>query len=180
MDGYRLRHQVRAWAATRGPHPALVRAGRSLTYAELDARADRFAAGMCAVGLEPGDRVALLLANASETFEALLGCARAGLVAVPLNWRLAPGELAEVARDARARATVVEERTAHLAPSLSVPGTSRLDLTLGAGYEHWLASATGRLPELADDPDRVVLQVYTSGTSGWPKGVLLTDGNLAT
>jgi long-chain acyl-CoA synthetase len=180
VEPYRLRHQVREHAASQGQHPALVRVGSSLTYAELDVRADRFAAGLVAAGLQPGDRVALLLANATETFEALLGCARAGLVAVPLNWRLAPEELAEVARDARPRATVVEVRTAHLAPSLAAPGTSRLDLTLGEDYEQWLAVAEGGLPELADDPDRVVLQVYTSGTSGRPKGVLLTDANLAT
>ena len=177
---YRLRHQVRDWAISQGQHPAFVRAGRSLTYAELDQRADRFAAGLAAAGLRQGDRVALLLANAIETFEGLLGCARAGLVAVPMNWRLAPEELAEVARDARPRATVVDERTTHLAPSLAAPGTSRLDLTLGEDYERWLATADAAVPELRDDPDRVVLQVYTSGTSGRPKGVLLTDRNLAT
>lgn len=180
MNPYRLRHQVRDWATSQGQHPAFVRAGRSLTYAELDARADQFAAGLGAAGLQPGDRVALLLANATETFEALVGCARAGLVAVPLNWRLAPDELAEVTRDARPRATVIEARTAHLAPALASPGTSCLDLTLGQDYERWLATAEGELPELADDPERVVLQVYTSGTSGRPKGVLLTDANLAT
>ncbi len=180
MDPYRLRHQVRDWATSQGQHPAFVRVGRSLTYAELDERADRFAAGLCAAGLQPGDRVALLLANAPETFEALLGCARAGVVAVPLNWRLAPEELAEVARDARPRATVIEARTASLAPALAAPGTSCLDLALGEDYEQWLVTTKGELPELPDDPDRVVLQVYTSGTSGRPKGVLLTDGNLAT
>ena len=180
MHPYRLRHQVRAWATSQGQHAAFVRVGLQLSYADLDERADRFAAGMCAAGLRPGDRVALLLANATETFEALVGCARAGLVAVPLNWRLAPDELAEVSRDALPRATVIESRTAPLAPALAAPGTSRLDLTLGEDYERWLATADGTIPELPDDPDRVVLQVYTSGTSGRPKGVLLTDANLAT
>ena len=109
-----------------------------------------------------------------------MGCARVGLVAVPLNWRLAPDELAEVSRDALPRATVIESRTAPSRQPLAAPGTSRLDLTLGEDYERWLATADGTIPELPDDPDRVVLQVYTSGTSGRPKGVLLTDANLAT
>lgn len=181
MSTYRLRDQARDWARDRPDHPAFVRLGHVQTFAELDDRAERFARGLVAAGLEPGDRVAVLLANATETFEALLGCARAGLVAVPLNWRLAPGELTEVVADAAPRATLVEDRTAHLLPALrAVPG-SRLDLRLGPDYESWLsAHGAGSLPELVDDLDRVVLQVYTSGTSGRPKGVLLTDRNLGT
>lgn len=180
-EPYRLRDQARDWARSRPHHPAFVRGWRVQTFAELDDRADRVARGLVAAGLRPGDRVALLLANAVETFEALLGCARAGLVAVPLNWRLAPAELNEVAADAAPRATLVEPRTAHLFPALrAVPG-SLVDLELGPTYEAWLAAAPRvDLPALPEDPDRVVLQVYTSGTSGRPKGVLLTDRNLGT
>jgi long-chain acyl-CoA synthetase len=183
MVDYRLRDQARGWARTQPDHPAIVRTGLTLTFAELDDRADRFARGMVAAGLEPGDRVALLLANAGETFEAVLGCARAGLVVVPLNWRLSPAELTEVVADAAPCATLTEDSTRHLAPALrAVPG-SRLDLALGPGYERWLAEPGHDpvdLPDLPEDPDRVVLQVYTSGTSGRPKGVLLTDRNLGT
>ena len=182
MTDYRLRDQARDWARTRPDHPAVVRDGRALSFADLDDRADRFARGMVAAGLRPGDRVGLLLANAGETFEALVGCARAGLVAVPLNWRLAPAELAEVIADAGLRATVADDRTRHLAPVLR--GTaSRCDLELGPAYERWLAEPGHlevALPYLCHDPDRVVLQVYTSGTSGRPKGVLLTYRNLGT
>ena len=182
MGTYSLRSQAREWGWSQPEHPAFVRGGRTLTFAELDDRAQRFAAGLAAAGIRPGDRVAVLLSNALETFEAILGCARAGAVAVPLNWRLSESELTEVVADAAPRATLVEPATAHLAPALAAGADSVLDLEVGTDYEHWLAASapTTPLPAMDDDPDRVVLQVYTSGTSGRPKGVLLTDGNLAT
>src|SRR5919199_3279183 len=84
--------------------PAFVRHGRALSFAGLDDAATRFAAGALAAGLRPGDRVLLLVPNALETFGLLIGCARAGLVAVPVNWRLAPAEVAAGAADAGAGA----------------------------------------------------------------------------
>lgn len=176
---YRLRDQGRHVPVGLRDRPAFVHRGRALTFAQLDDRADRVAAGLLAAGLVPGDRVALLLANAPETFELLVGCARAGLVAVPMNWRLAPAELAVVVADAAPRATVTDATTWHSRDVLAT-ATPLAALELGETYEAWLAAApdAATVPPLDDDPDRVVLQVYTSGTSGRPKGVLLTDGNL--
>lgn len=177
---YRLRDQGRHVGVGLLDRPAFVHRDRSLTFAQLDARAERVAAGLLAAGLVPGDRVALLLANAPETFELLVGCARAGLVAVPMNWRLAPAELAVVVADAAPRAAFTDATTRRSRDVLAA-AEPRVALELGEGYEAWLAAtaaAGATVPPLVDDPDRVVLQVYTSGTSGRPKGVLLTDGNL--
>jgi long-chain acyl-CoA synthetase len=175
--GYLLADQP-AVPAERRDRPAFLRLGLAISFAELDERAGRVAAGFHAAGLRPGDRVLLLIPNALETFELLVGCARAGLVAVPVNWRLAPGELAVVAADAGARAVVVVPDLAHLLWAVVDSGVPVL--TLGGSYESWLADAPPVRPAVAPRPDDVVLQVYTSGTSGRPKGVLLTNRNLAT
>ncbi|WP_167762295.1 AMP-binding protein [Blastococcus sp. CT_GayMR20] len=174
---YRLADQPSVPAGHRR-RPAFVHRGRAVTFADLDDAASRFAAASRAAGLRPGDRVLLLAPNAIETFEVLIGCARAGLVTVPVNWRLAPGELAAVAADAGARLVVADPSLAHLMWAVVDSGVEVL--TLGSRYEAWLADAPAGAPAVPSSPDDVVLQVYTSGTSGRPKGVLLTDGNLAT
>jgi long-chain acyl-CoA synthetase len=157
---------------------AFVHRDRAVTFAQLDDAATRFAAAAHAAGLRPGDRVLLLAPNAIETFEVLVGCARAGLVAVPVNWRLSPSELAAVAADAGARLVVVDRSLAHLLWAVVDSGVPLL--TLGPQFEQWLADAPARRPAVEHRPDDIVLQVYTSGTSGRPKGVLLTNRNLAT
>jgi acyl-CoA synthetase (AMP-forming)/AMP-acid ligase II len=158
---------------------AFVQHGHPRTFRELDDRANRFASAARSAGLVPGDRVLLLMPNAPETFELLIGCARAGLVAVPVNWRLAPDEIAAVAADAGARAVVVDRTLELLLPALLSTVSPKLMLTLGTTYDACLAAVGTTLPEVLSDDDTVVLQVYTSGTSGRPKGVLLTNGNLA-
>ena len=177
MSSYLLADQPSVPAGHRG-RPAFVHGGRAVTFAELDDAASRFASAARAAGLRPGDRVLLLAPNAIETFEVLIGCARAGLVTVPVNWRLAPDELAGVAADAGARLVVVDPSLAHLVWAVVDSGVEVL--TLGSAYAGWLADAPAQRPTVASSPDDVVLQVYTSGTSGRPKGVLLTNGNLAT
>ena len=158
--------------------PAFVHRGRAVTFAELDDAATRFAAAASAAGLRLGDRVLLLAPNAIETFPVLIGCARAGLVAVPVNWRLSPGELAAVAADAGARLILVDPSLTHLV--WAVVDSAVSVLSLGEPFDAWLADAPAQRPAIAHRPEDVVLQVYTSGTSGRPKGVLLTNGNLAT
>lgn len=179
-SAYRLSDELRGLAAEDAGRAALVHAGRTLTFAEVSDRADRVAVGLLAAGLVPGDRIGLLLPNGPEHAELLIGCARAGLVAVPLNWRLSPEELAGVVADAGARAFVVDPSTSALHEALGAAGDPLLVVTRGEEYESWLAAAPALAPPaLSPDAERVVLQVYTSGTSGRPKGVLLTDANLA-
>ena len=167
---------------------ALSTAARTVTFGELDDRADRVAAGLRAAGLVPADRVLALLPNGPEIFELLIGCARAGLVLVPMNWRLAPDELAGVAADAGAAALFVHATFDGVAgPLAAACRAPALQVRIGdAGpdgpvdYEHWIsrqpASQTRGWDAAAGD---VVLQVYTSGTTAAPKGVLLTHDNLA-
>ncbi|UOY01810.1 AMP-binding protein [Blastococcus sp. PRF04-17] len=177
MNPYLLADQPAVPAGHRD-RAAFVHRDRAITFAELDDAATRFAAAAHAAGLRPGDRVLLLAPNALETFVVLVGCARAGLVTVPVNWRLSPGELAAVAADAGARLVVVDRSLAHLLWAVVDSGVPLL--TLGEQFDQWLADAPARRAVVEHRPDDVVLQVYTSGTSGRPKGVLLTNRNLAT
>jgi long-chain acyl-CoA synthetase len=167
------------WLGGRPDDVALVADGRTLTFGQLDERADRVAAGLLAAGCRPGDRLLALLPSGTEVYELLLGCARAGLVFVPLNWRLTVDELLPIARNAGAAALVVGEAFAATGKRLAAETAGRLVLKLD-DFDYWVARQYRGFPRREAHARDVVLQVYTSGTSGVPKGVLLTDGNLAT
>jgi long-chain acyl-CoA synthetase len=142
--------------------------------AGLNDRGARVAAGFLAAGLDPGDRVLALLPNGPELIELLFGCMRSGTILVPMNWRLSPAELTSVAADADARAIVTSDET-QLAQLQRGSPNARL---LVDNYDEWLTDQTDVGPHRQPADDDVVLQVYTSGTSGRPKGVLLTHRNL--
>jgi long-chain acyl-CoA synthetase len=175
MTRYRLGDRLR-----RSGSVALVDDRRAVTYGDLDERADRVAAGLTAAGLRPGDRVLALLPSGIETYEMLLGCARAGLVFVPMNWRLAEAEMRVVAADAAPAAVLVHADFDPVADVLEAAcRPPALRIRVGDNYERWLAAQEpgGTVADVGDDAP--VLRVYTSGTTGRPKGVLLTYRNLA-
>jgi acyl-CoA synthetase (AMP-forming)/AMP-acid ligase II len=158
-----------------GPRIALRRGTTSLTFAELDDRAGGYASGLAAAGVGRGDRVLVLLRNSVRLFEMLIGAARVGAVTVPANTRLSDRELRGVTEDAGAVAVIGERE---LLERLPVGSGERLRLGVGPEYEAWLARHDPH-PAAPGSSADLVLQIYTSGTSGRPKGVLLTDRNLA-
>lgn len=163
-------------AVRRDPAKAcVVEAGRTLTFAELHQRAGRLAAALLSAGLKPGDRVALLAQNGSEYVELQVAAQRAGLVFVPLNWRMNAAELATQVSD--------------FEPSLLVSGTGFHDTSLAVGvsrvwhlgedgcgpsYEDQLAG-TEALPARAIEPSALAMLLYTSGTTGGSKGVKISN-----
>ena len=155
---------------SRPDHPAVVFGDDVLTHAELHNRAARLASALAARGVQPGDRVALLLHNRIEFVEALLACHRLAAVAVPINFRLAPDEVEYILADSGAVAVIADSPV----PAAEI----RTALEVGPDYEAAVASALPRhrTPELFDDD--VALMCYTSGTTGRPKGALLTHRNL--
>ena len=138
---------------------------RTVTYAELDDASERLAASLLARGLVRGDRLATLTGNSPEHVAVFFACAKAGLILTPLSWRLAAPELAYQLGDAEPALFLVEDEYAPLAEATG-HGFERLSLA-GEG------DALG--PEVRDEDP--LLLVYTSGTTGRPKGALLTHAN---
>lgn len=155
---------------------------RALTYAAWDARASRLANGLLACGLVPGDRVAILAYNALEWLELYVALARAGLVAVPINFRLTAPEIAYIVQHSEARGFVVQEdlrgRIEPIRGELAVaPGAwiqfgSPTAPAGWTGYEDLIAAASSTPPPVTVRPGDASALMYTSGTTGRPKGAI--------
>ena len=147
-----------------------------MTYATLDARSEALAGGLLAAGLHRGDRVAVLAGNRPETVVVLFACAKAGLMLLPLNPRLAPPELAFQLEDADPALLLVAPELDVLAEKgLGAAGVSpRLAPLTSEGLDGLAGCDALEAPVGDDDP---LLLMYTSGTTGRPKGALLTHAN---
>ncbi|MFH9662461.1 class I adenylate-forming enzyme family protein [Streptomyces sp. NPDC017248] len=162
-----------------GAKPALVSDLGSMTYAELLAASKRAAAVLRERGVRPGDRVGVMTYNTPAFAVAAFGIWRAGAALVPVNHKLTPGELAYLARHARLRTAVVAQELAGRmregAPEVEVlttddTGGGEFD-TLVAGAPEWEGVEVG--------PDAVAQVLYTSGTTGTPKGCLHSHRGLS-
>jgi fatty-acyl-CoA synthase len=175
---------IASWLAKRAlldPRKEAVLDGdKHLTYAELDERVTRLAFAMrAALRIERGDRVATCCVNCSEFIEVLFATARIGAMLVPLNWRLAPRELEYQLRDSGARALFVAPEQQALATELvgDIPASFRI--VFGPQYEG-LISANDGTPIAEAEQARFTdphLILYTAGTTGRPKGAMLTHAN---
>ena len=154
------------WARHQPRKTAVHFEGRDLSYAEMAARAARLAGALHdRLGVMPGDRVAHLGTNSPEFIDLVFACARLGAILVPLNWRLAPPEHDYILDHCRPRVLLAQ-------PEFARSGA----VLYGPEYEALLADAT---PFEAEPPDDApLLLVYTSGTTGKPKGAVLTQSAL--
>ena len=139
--------------------------GEQVTYGDLDARSDAFAAAFAEAGLQRGDRIATLSGNSPDHVAILFGCAKAGLILLPLSWRLTAPELRYQLDDAEPALFIVEEPYEELAASTDV------------GFERLSVPELRPAPVAEVDAGDGLLLVYTSGTTGKPKGALLTHAN---
>ena len=170
------------------PHkPAVRDSRRELTFAAWHERTNRLANALLAgLGLEPGDRVVVLAYNCLEWMEFYAALARAGLVAVPVNFRLTPPEIAYIAGHCEAKAVIAQHQL------IEVMEAIRGDLEIGAGryvhfgsaatpagwqaYEDLVGAAADRDPGVAVGPADPAALMYTSGTTGGPKGAIRSHG----
>lgn len=143
------------------------------TYAELDARAARLAGALAERGVTVGDRVAVLLPNRAEYVEAIVALSRLGAIAVLLNFRLTAPEIRHQLSDSGASAMLTDAGLDALAGTAAESTAVRFRLVAGPAYEQALAEAKP-LPERRVDPAAPMLILYTSGTTGRPKGAVLT------
>ena len=172
---------IREFGAGTPATVAVVDGDRKLTYGGLDDRSSRLAAALLAAGLRPGERVALLLGNRMEYVEAAAGVAKAGLVLVPLNPRLTPPESAYILGHCAARALILDQALAPAVDGVELPATvlSMGGTQLGPSYDAALAMAQARDPRIEVDEREPFCVAYTSGTTGRPKGVLISHRSRA-
>jgi acyl-CoA synthetase (AMP-forming)/AMP-acid ligase II len=162
-----------------------VASGRRQTYVELNDRCNRVANAMSDGGLELGDRVATLLMNGPEFVETFFGTAKAGGVIVALNWRLVADELSFILTDSGATTLVFGTAFNELVEELHARGTDGTQVTnwihvgdaadrpsFAHGYEDMLARASADEPDVVACDDDLLFIMYTSGTTGLPKGVM--------
>jgi long-chain acyl-CoA synthetase len=174
---------VRTHARERPDAPAIDFEGRTITFRDLDERSSRLANALAAAGIGEGDRVAFLDKNGPEYFEVTFALSKLNAVNVAVNWRLAPTEIAQVINDATAKALIVgPDFVPHIEKIEEDLGTVSTIVAIG-GYTKWQDYEAFVGAQNADDPgaegagEDVAFQLYTSGTTGLPKGVMLTNNN---
>lgn len=179
--GITLSDALARHARVRPADVAFVDSQRRCTFAEIDTRVTRLANALSARGVTRGDRVAVLGLNSLEIVESWFATLRLGAIVVPVNFRFVADEIGYVLSDSGAAAMVVDRASAEVAEQARAAAPSvHTVLTIGVDYEDALAGASDYpldVPAAAADEDPAFI-VYTSGTTGFPKGAVLTHRNL--
>ncbi len=154
--------------------PCLTFGEQTQSFGDLDRRSNQVANALIERGVGPGDRIVILSHASPDFFELAFGCAKAGAMMMPLNWRLSPSEIAGIIADGQPKLILVG---AALAPLLEeAQPVPRIEMEAYAG---WRDQASSAAPGLDLEPDDAVLLLYTSGTTGKPKGVMIGSRGLA-
>lgn len=181
-----LTQSVHRNAQIRGNNLATICGDRQRTWSEVKDRVARFAAGLTSIGVEEGDRVAILALNSDRYFEYYFGVPWAGACVVPMNVRWSPVENAYSLKDAGAKVLLVDDVFAKMVPAFKAQGVE-LDTIIHIGdaptpegmlsYEA-LIEQHGPVKDTYRKNDDLAGIFYTGGTTGFPKGVMLTHANL--
>jgi long-chain acyl-CoA synthetase len=173
-----------AWHAAGQPDkPALITNGDIVTFAELNARANRVARALRRHGVERGDGVALLCSNRPEFVEVVLATHRAGFRLTTVNWHLTGDEAGYIVDDCRASAFVAEARFSAAARVAGTAPRATVRLAVGGSidaFDDYTAACTAEAGDDLDDSALGSQMLYTSGTTGRPKGVFRDEASLST
>jgi acyl-CoA synthetase (AMP-forming)/AMP-acid ligase II len=165
--------------------PAVVHGDKKLTYAEFNARVNRLANALTELGVRQGDHVAVLMYNYPQMLEAIFACFKLGCGSVPINFRLHPNEFAFIMDHSEAKAAVISPEFNEAVHGIRerIPRVGQVISTEGASdgfldYESLIQGNSERFRERDVEPDDTAWLFYTSGTTGLPKGAMLTHRNL--
>ncbi|WP_304176413.1 fatty acid--CoA ligase [Phenylobacterium aquaticum] len=168
---------AREQARLRASATAFVFEGQTTTYAQFDRRSNQVANGLAALGIQAGTRISYLGKNSDAYFELMFGAAKIGAVMTPINWRLAPPEVAYILADSGAEALFVgpefDELVARL-PTANLRALIDIEAAGPEGYPAWRDGQDATDPAIAVGWEDIALQLYTSGTTGHPKGAMLS------
>jgi fatty-acyl-CoA synthase len=176
-----ISHWIEQHAAYAPAKLAIAAEGRDVSYRELALEIGRLAGGLQALGIGRGDRVAILSYNRPEFLALVFACARIGAICVPLNWRLAPPEHLYILRHADVSALFCDAAFREGIDGIraALPAVRCIGFGFsGAGWLDYAACLEAEAPAGAGTLDDPALIVYTSGTTGRPKGAVLTQGAL--
>jgi acyl-CoA synthetase (AMP-forming)/AMP-acid ligase II len=181
-ESHTLNELLRLQALHRPEAIALIYGDRLTNFTTLDQHACKVANGLVGLGIRRHDRVGYLGRNSDAYFELLFGTAKAGAALVPINWRLAAPEIAMILADAGVTTLFLGKGFSGIPAALDLPLRLRCISIDGASEEWpdfaaWRDAQSSADPMLPADPEDTVLQMYTSGTTGLPKGVELSHRN---
>jgi fatty-acyl-CoA synthase len=179
-----LAEMVRARAKTRGDAVAYEFEGRQTSFAQFDVLTNRVANALKASGVRPRERIAYLGKNSDSYFELLLGAIKANVVMAPVNWRLAGPEIAFIVEDCKAPVLFAGPEFIELVDRIrpQLPSVRTFVATEGGApgwlnYAAWRDAQSGEDPKVEIDRKDIAIQLYTSGTTGKPKGAMLSHAN---
>jgi fatty-acyl-CoA synthase len=180
---------IGSWLKYRGKvtpeKEAIVEGDKRINYRDLNIRVNRAARALQKLGVKPGDRVSIIAFNCIEFVELIMGAAKIGAMLVPLNWRLTPYELTFIVTDSGAQTLIFDEAFAKAVEEIKGKAALKNYVSLGGAtfafatkYEDLLAkqSETEPIPEKEVGLETPHLIIYTAGTTGKPKGAVLTQG----